>query len=386
MKTIFYIISLVLFCLCVTLRAEGEIVSHSVGANVRASYIMPTHGFYNGYNSSGRPLRAGGSVHIDYSFSYSPESALGRMYPGAYQGAGIGAQTFSAHEALGTPISLYIFQGSPFVLLSDRLSLGYEWNLGLSAGWKPDEYMLTASRLNIYINVGVFADWRINKYWSLQFGPEYTHYSNGDTSFPNGGANTINFRVGARRHFNRDSEKYCRPRIFEPVESTGRIKDHITYDITLFGAWRADRMLTDAKLYLINEKFLIAGIQFNPLYHLNQSLSFGPSLDIIYDRSANLNAYVDENKELVYSYPDMSRQCAAGLSVRGELRMPVFAVNIGAGYNFSYKESDLRGLYCTFILKTFVTDSMFINFGYRLSSVLYSHNLMFGLGWRFNNN
>jgi hypothetical protein len=65
--------------------------------------------------------------------------------------------------------------------------------------------------------------------------------------------------------------------------------------------------------------------------------------------------------------------------------MPIFAVNVGAGYNFTMGSSDLRGLYGIFVLKAFLTDSIYLNIGYRLSTVLYSHNLMFGLGWRIYN-
>ena len=120
-----------------------------------------------------------------------------------------------------------------------------------------------------------------------------------------------------------------------------------------------------------------------PLYHFNKHLSAGASLDLMYDRSANLIASIDDSRHFSYSYPSMFQQCAAGLSLRGELRMPVFSVNIGAGYNFTGAGSDLRGLYGIFALKTFLTDSLFLNVGYRLGTVLYAHNLMFGLGWRF---
>ena len=85
---------------------------HGIGFNVRPSYIMPTHGFYNGWNPMGRPLRFSGSAHLAYSFSYSHDSEQGQLFPGAYQGIGLGVQTFLAHEAMGTPVSLYIFQGA----------------------------------------------------------------------------------------------------------------------------------------------------------------------------------------------------------------------------------------------------------------------------------
>lgn len=387
MRLFVHILSVLVFLSAFKLSAQNSECVHGIGVNVRPSYIMPTHGFYNGYNPSGRPLRTGGSLHLAYSFSYLPDSRLGKDYPGAYQGVGIGAQTFLAHDYLGTPISLYLFQGAPFVRLSENLTLGYEWNLGLSAGWKTGQHLLTGSRLNIYINVGIFADWKINRNWSLQFGPEYTHYSNGDTTFPNGGANTVNFRIGARRYFNDTDYTYDSPHIFKMSDDNRDIRTAVTYDMMIYGAWRADRMLEDYKLYLINDKFLIAGLQFNPLYHLNKSLSFGPSLDLMYDRSADLIAVKENDGEVGYVVPSFSRQVAAGLSIRGELRMPIFAVNVGAGYNFTMESGDLRGLYGIFVLKAFLTDSIYLNVGYRLSTVLYSHNLMFGLGWRiFNEN
>ena len=385
MKKNGYIAVFALMLVCHAVSARNDAFEHAVGLNVRPSYIMPTHGFYNGYNPLGKPLRAGGSAHLNYSFSYAPESSVGKIYPGAYQGIGIGVQTFQAHDALGTPASIYLFQGAPFARLHDRLSLDYEWNLGLSAGWKPNEYLLTGSRLNIYINVGVFLRWRLSKLWDVQIGPEYTHYSNGDTTFPNGGANTINFRLGARMCFGRDDLSGARPVLFLRDDKEGDFAERLTYDLTAFGAWRADRMVIGYDLHIINHPFLIAGLQLNPLYHLNQSLSFGPSIDIIYDRSANLQVSVNDDKMLSYSYPSFMSQISAGVSARGELRMPIFAVNFGAGYNFSYSSSDLKGLYAIFMLKAFMNDHFYLNIGYRLSSVLYSHNLMFGLGWRFYN-
>ena len=346
---------------------------HSIGANVRPSYVMPTHGFYNGFNSMEKALRFSESAHINYAFELSQES---------YQGIGLGLQSFNAHSLIGTPVSVYLFQGAPVVALNDRLTLDYEWNFGLSAGWKGDQDLMGSS-CNVYINVGLFARWKMSQAWDLILGPEYTHYSNGDTSFPNSGANTINLRIGLRGYINRPDDYNYDPKIFTFEKSDLSLAQHLTYDITAFGAWRSDRMLVDGRLNIIDKAFPIAGVQFNPLYHFNKYLSAGASLDLIYDRSANLIASLDENKQLSYSYPSFLRQCAAGLSVRGELKMPVFAVNIGAGYNFTGAGSDLRGLYGVFALKTFLTDSLFLNVGYRLGSVLYAHNLMFGLGWRF---
>ena len=357
----------------------GRSTDHAIGVNIRPSYIIPTHGFYNGWNPLEKPLRFSYSAHAAYQFSYSDHTEKGRLYPGVYQGIGLGVQSFMAGDMLGNPISLYIFQGAPLLSLSERITLDYEWNLGLSAGWKNNSFV-TASAFNVYINVGLLFNWRLDDNWGMIFGPEYTHYSNGDTAFPNGGANTVNLRIGAKRYFCNGNVKASQAIIFKAGQEQTRFWQNLTYDMSLLGGCRADRMLVGNTLHIINKAFPLIGIQFNPLYHLNRCLSVGPSLDLTYDNSANLIASEDGNDILNYSYPTFYRQCAAGLSMRGELKMPIFAVNIGIGNNFSFKGSDLRGIYGVFALKAFLSDSLFLCVSYRLSSVLYSHNMMFGIG------
>lgn len=344
-------------------------LAHHIGVNIRPSYNMPTHGFYRGWNPLDKPLRTGGSAHLQYSFSL----------PGSmtYQGIGLGAQTFLCTELVGTPTSLYIFQGVRLLQPTPELSVGYEWNFGLSYGWKPNGIVLS-SKSNAYINVGILFNYKFNQHWTLTAGPEYTHYSNGDTSFPNGGANSLNFRIGAVRTFSKTTEvpEYIK-RQAEP-----RKKD-LTYDLTIFGSWRADRGQLDGSLELINDAFVVAGVNFNPLYHIGQHLAFGPALDLLYDSSANLRMHRSEKDGPVsYEPAPLKERCAAGISIRGEVGMPFFSVNVGLGYNVLYSGKELNCLYGMFNLKTSLTERIYLNIGYRLSSVLYSHNMMFGLGYR----
>ena len=357
--------------------AEQSDKNYSIGINVRPSYVMATHGFYNGWNPSGRVLRSGGTADVQFAFSNG-----GR---GAYYGAGIAVHTFGANDMLGTPATFYIFQGAPLALICRNLAIGYEWNLGLSSGWK-DNGIVTVSPMNVYINVAALFTWKINRYWDCIFGPEYTHFSNGDTRFPNGGANTINFRLGAKRHIF-SSEKLNVENIFQPGSSECSFKERISYDVSAYGGWRADRSVDKGKLHIFNQAFPVACLNFNPLYVINRYISAGPSVDLLYDRSANLVVDAQDDK-VTFSYPRVIDQTSVGLSARAELKMPIFAVNIGIGYglqigNHNRCHSDLNAFYGIFALKAFTTDRLYLSISYRLSSVLYSHNLLFGIGWRF---
>ena len=338
------------------------------GVNVRPSYVMPTHGFYNGWNDSNKAIRAGGTFDIQYGVGSTEQPTL--------QGLGLAVHSFFAHELVGTPATFYIFQNVPLVNISDRLTFGYEWNLGLSTGWKVNNVAVSSSN-NIFINVAALFAWKADKHWDIVFGPEYTHFSNGDTSFPNGGANTVNFRLGVRRHHS-PSETLSSVHIFRSEVSEKLFWERVSYDISVLGGWRADRSLIGGRLHIFNEKFLLTGLQFNPQYSFNSHLSAGPSLDLLYDRSADL--IVDEDG--CHTNPGFFSQSALGLSLRGEIKMPIFAVNVGAGYNFTFGGTDLKGFYSTFALKAFICDHLFATVAYRLSSVNYAHNLMFGFGVR----
>ncbi|MBE6215159.1 MAG: hypothetical protein E7123_02900 [Bacteroidales bacterium] len=340
---------------------------------------MPTHGFYNGWNPAGKKIRAGGTLDMQYAFSKKAQ--------GVYQGIGAGIHTFFSKDLLGTPATIYLFQGAPLVLLSDHLALGYEWNLGISSGWK-DNGTVTVSPMNVYINVAALFTWKVNGFWKIVFGPEYTHFSNGDTKFPNGGANTVNFRIGAKRSL-AASQTVPVENIFARMETKLSVPQSMSYDLVCFGGWRADRVVKENHLIVFNKAFPFAGLNFNPLYHFNSHLSAGASLDLLYDRSANIIVNENPDGTSSFSYPSLLQQTSAGISARAELSMPVFAVNIGIGYSFQLDDctrnmsSELNAFYGIFSLKAFVSDRLFLNVSYRLNSVLYSHNLMFGIGWRF---
>ena len=354
-------ILLILICLLGTALHQAD--AGNVVINLRPSYVVPTHGFYNGWNTSGKPLRTAFSGDIQYTFS-----SQGHF---AYQGAGIGVHSFFAHDLLGTPVSIYLLQGAPLLQVCEGLRLGYEWNFGLSAGWKNNG-TVTVSALNAYINVAALFDLRISDYWSLMFGPGYTHFSNGDTKFPNGGANTLNFRIGAKYNLQGNNDEGVE-RIFAPEPHKKAFKDNISYDLTALGGWRADRFIDDERnLVIDNSAYTLIGLQFNPSYHFNEYLSLGPSLDLVYDASANRNF----NKGFL-------SHCAIGVSARGEISMPIFSVNVGGGYNVLQSGPDLKGFYGIFSLKAFLTEKLYLNVTYRLGQTSYAHNMMFGIGWRF---
>lgn len=84
--------------------------SHSIGFDLRPSYVFPTRSFFTGNNAAGEPINTALSAHLKYAFRFSPASCLGRLYPYAYQGIGVAYNTFFNSSEVGTPVAVYVFR------------------------------------------------------------------------------------------------------------------------------------------------------------------------------------------------------------------------------------------------------------------------------------
>lgn len=366
---------------------------HFIGIDIRPSYVFLTHEFFKGSNHTGKSINSTFAGHLKYGFKFSPDSELGKLYPYAVQGIGIGYNTFFNSEEIGNPLAVYVFQTSRIATLSRRLSFDYEWNFGASFGWKKfDEVTnpnnrVVGSKVNAYINLGFLLNWQIAANTNLRAGIGVTHYSNGNTSYPNSGVNTIGASIGITRSFGggRNGEETL-------GEQSKPIFDrYISYDLIVYGATRKKGVFPEEHSPLLAPgSFAIIGLNFNPLYNISRYFRAGLSLDMQYDESANIVQYIanDEipstSEELKFYQPSFREQFSAGLSVRAEIVMPIFSINLGIGKNFICKSSDTNSFYQTFVLKTNITKHIFLHTGYQLYKFKDPNNLMLGIGYRFN--
>lgn len=376
-------------------------ILHHVGLNLRAGYLFPTHEFFRGNNRLGHSLNKTASVHLQYAFSFPQDSYFGKVYPSAYQGVGLAVNTFFDPGELGMPVALYLFQGADMARFSDKLSLGYEWNFGASLGWHPYRELapkqnnfnhVVGSHVNAYINAGILLKWRPIPNLSIVAGLEATHFSNGNTKYPNAGVNTAGGRFGVVWDFSAGRFPLVVNRLTEPQtagEDKKRFLDRMSVDAIVYGAGRSKGMMWQGNPYIISGTFGILGLNISPLYRINRYFRAGISLDVQYDESANLENYIagntltDGQDDLRFYRPPLREQVTGGLSLRAELVMPIFCVNIGFGHNVLYKGDDLDGFYQIAALKINVTRHAFLHVGYKLSKFHDPNNLMLGLGWRF---
>ncbi|WP_297262699.1 acyloxyacyl hydrolase [uncultured Prevotella sp.] len=387
MKTTpYYILWALLALLALPMSAQTEPESsdssatrhfvHQLMFDYRPGAILHTNDFLRGKNPEVRTMNHDMGYYLKYAFSAPEGSEQARIYRDAYQGIGIGWNEFNPQ--LGNPVSVFLLQGARIASLSNRLALNYEWNLGLTFGWKPYDEIdnpdnkLIGSRVTAYIGFDLYLRWIASRHVDLNFGLNVTHYSNGNTQFPNLGLNTAALRIGAAYYINRHS-----PRLLYRHEAMPAVSHDITYDLILYGAWhQRGYYMSDGEAYILPGTYAVAGFNFNPMYRFNHWLKAGLSLDGTYDRGANV--------DLAGVAPEsVWRQMALGASARVEFCMPYFAINFGIGSNFVNATDDFHGIYELLALKLNLSRRFLLHIGYCLNDFHRPKHLMLGVGWRF---
>ncbi len=323
---------------------------------------------------------------LSFHLKYAIEGLGDKRTRSVYQGVGVGVTTFNAPKSVGTPISFYVLQGAPFAIVSDRLSFDYEWNFGVAPGWHKTvsgfylvSNLVVGSSTNAYINLGFKANWNFAPGWNLTGGVDLSHFSNGNTSWPNPGVNTVGAAVGLS--FTPGS-KFLSKR--SPFGKDEDFTQKMVYDVMAYGAWRKtyfpyERAGFDSvgESYLLPGHFGVAGMNFSPMWWFHPTFRTGLSADFQW---AGCNALIQDGYD--YHIPSARKQLTLGLSARAELVMPIFTVNVGLGYGL-LGSWETRVFYQTINLKTYIVDGVYLNTGYRMNKFRSPSNLMLGIGYTF---
>lgn len=368
---------------------------HNISFDIRPEYTLPTNHYLQGQNGV-VPPRTALAANLKYGFRFAPDSYLGRNYPYAIQGIGVGYHSFFNPSEMGNPLAVYVFQTSRIATLARRLSLDYEWNFGISFGWKkydPEQNpwnTAVGSKANAYINLGLLLNWQLSAGTNLKTGISITHFSNGNTHYPNAGINTAGGYIGVCRTLGQKKYRNETPEIPTWEGKDKSFWQRISYDALVYGAVRKKGIFPDGITPVIAPGvFAVAGMNFTPLYQCNRYFRTGLSLDMQYDESANIvnhlanpDGAVTGNEARFYK-PPFREQFGVGLSARAEIVMPVFSINIGIGKNLICRGADTNSFYQILALKTDITRNLFLHVGYQLYRFKDPNNLMLGIGYRF---
>lgn len=384
----FIIISVLILAVLNCAAIDPGVIQSRWEAGMKGGYV---------FNSNSvlldRMLPDGTVTHgvMSWHLRYSYERPEGGRNASVYQGVGVSVATLMQPHRIGTPAGFYVFQGAPMAVINDRLSLDYEWNFGATLGWHKTNggddirsNLVVGSKANAYINFGVKFNYIISSDCRVAAGLDMSHYSNGNTSWPNPGVNTVGAAIGL----------VYTPGggVLKPVSPFADDEDFtqgVSYDITAFGAWRkAYFPVEDGAFTEVGEKALlpghfgVAGFCVSPMWDVHSTFRTGMSADIQWSENTNLTRYHvpgTSGEDTKFYRPPFIKQVSAGLSARAELVMPIFAVNAGVGYGI-LGPNETRKLYQILTLKAYVAGPVYLNIGYRLVQFRSPSNLMLGVG------
>lgn len=351
----------------------GWIIPPSTNKNIL--YSNPLHGFQQ-------------SAHLKYAFALPKETLGNRVFPNTQQGIGFAVYDFANSKEIGIPIVAYLFQKSEITKISPQFSFDYEWNFGISTGWKPHDYddnpnnVIVGSKVNAYISLGTSLRWELAHRMAMYAGVNFSHFSNGNTKYPNAGVNLLGGKIGVVYDMSKaepipqEEFAYHRPKFTR----------HVSYDLVAFGSWRRKGVDFLDQQVASPHEYPVVGTYFAPMFNWGYRLRTGLSVDAIYDGSANIYTkdYIVGTEQQFFK-PDWNQQVALGLSARVDYVMPLFTINFGFGTHVLRKGKDFKGTYQALALKIRATKNSFFNIGYAIKDFHDPNYLMFGIGYRFNN-
>lgn len=235
-----------------------------------------------------------GAAEVRYGWQSNNPSGWQSIFGYPAYGFGWYSGFIGNPDLLGTPGALYGFISFPLSKLH-RHQLVLEPAFGLSYDLKPYDQEINVtndaigSRFNVYFNLNLGANYRLNREMDLIYGFDITHFSNGRMFKPNAGLNMVGLNLGFRYHFNRQQNKIdnsefpqqilnVRPqpapnRRAEPINKSG---------ISIYGASGWVQNDEDSGT---NKQFGTATVMVEYQYILNEKSGFAFGLDGFYDAS-----------------------------------------------------------------------------------------------------
>ena len=330
------------------------------------------------------------ALHARYGICPSNDSWQNKAFRMPYGGIGF-SMIETEDKAFGHPFSLYLFQGGRVCPLFSAFSLHYECHLGYSANWghydryrQPDNITIGSSE-NIYVGGCLYLKADLSRHWDINLGFGGCHFSNGASKMPNKGMNIATPFLEVAYKFNEVQ------RVPDTAKVTPQKTNKVDHQIIAIISKRQkyyDQEATGLSNPNINHTHRVYGLSYARLFVGSYKFKWGPSLDLIYDESSNAQAEWEEcaTDGRYYEHVHLASQkerFSAGLSIKGEAKMPFCTYFANLGYDIIHYNKDDTRLYEILGAKFDLTDNVFGVFGIRATRFSKAQFLCWSLGYTF---
>ncbi|MDH8702478.1 hypothetical protein M2138_001842 [Dysgonomonadaceae bacterium PH5-43] len=357
-----------------------------ISLKVNQGTVLSTNSFIWGDNK----IPYYGSADIRYGFSPKGDNWKDYAYGMPYMGVGVYVANFQRKKDLGTPVSLFFFQGGNLLNYTEKVSLNYEWNAGLAFNWKPYDAFTNpnnvaiGSAVNIHAAVNLYMNWKLTKNFHLNVGVEFDHFSNAASRLPNRGVNLVSGFVDLTYHFNNEDFKYTPSLYDKPEFKTTREHDFMA--LVSSRNVEVDTVGTGLPDKYVRQNFIVLGASYAYMFNDNYRYRWGPSVEVTYDESAGAKQWREVNELNGRTYDRVKldkffNRFSVGVSVKGEINVARFSGFLNLGYDVIHARKEDGRFYQIFGIKVFLKENLFGVFGVRTTNFGRSQYPFLNLGY-----
>jgi hypothetical protein len=245
-------------------------------------------------------------------------------------GIGVFVNSFGNADVFGYVVSLYgyihrnVYRREKFSLKSKvALGIGYV-NKPYDKDTNPYNHVF-GTNMNVFIGLGILADYRISNRWSVNGNLNFNHLSNGAIKKPNHGINTITMGIGVGYRINKAIEPDMDQNIKAPRNNTREIQIYFSGGLSQRSLYKP----TNYPSFSLN---------INHLWWVSQNTGWGVGLDGIYYGSAPYDYLVNNNQ-----FTGEGEEYSAIEKMYG---------SVFAAYNFRFKNTHIFMHVGTYLLYT----------------------------------
>lgn len=358
-----------------------------LGVKLGGGRVLPTNDFVRGDNA----IPFYGQASIKFGVSSVGNRWQDVVYGMPYYGIALYTADFGRKDDLGRPVALYLLQGATITKVSKRITLNYEWNLGMSMGWKcydpfdnPDNLAI-GSETNVFVGYNFYFKWNAGRGLDMHFGVDLSHSSNGAQRLPNAGLNKMSVFVEAVYNFNRKTVR----NEFDPNLIAPKYKKHTASEVLLTVSSRqtqVDTTGTNLPSKYLDRKFKVFGFNYAFMMAPSYRYRYGGSLDLLYDESSGVKASRELNPRDGRYYDRVwmgkpRERVSLGVSARGEVILPGYTMFANLGLQMLHGNKQDSRFYQILGVKIYLKENFFGTFGIRATHFSQAQYLFWSFGY-----
>lgn len=359
-----------------------------VRGGFQAGWVIPTSDFVRGENLAMEPINGLWSFRAELGYQTDGSRGWHDIYKYPSYGIGVFHADYGNAEELGNPWAVYGFFSWPIFVFDNGIDITTDFGLGGAFGWQgfdpetnPFNRAIGGSE-SVYIDWGFFVKWPFANKWDLSAGYSFTHYSNGRTTYPNLGFNTIAPMALVR--YNVWQERPARLRQIRPAPPYAR-----NWQVAVRGFLSQKQVevpTDDPDLQDMDRRrdFGVGGASATVNYQVwhTSKLAFG--VDYSRDNAADAELEnVDGEAEVVEG--DSSAKNLLGIFGGYEHVISRFSIVVDVGYYAVYnrEDGDVPRLYQRIGFKYHLYDGLFGGMNIRIKNWGQADYIEWNLGYRF---